>query len=436
MFSRRSFLRASVLGTSCTATLPAFLTGTFDALAAEARDKSATQTVTGKDAPILVVIQLAGGNDGLNTVVPFGNDHYRRARPKLALAGQDVLKLNDQFGLHPALTGLQKLHDAGQLAIVHGVGYPNPNRSHFRSTEIWATGSDSNRVERQGWIGRYFDHACPGADPVVGVALGRAMPQAFAAKNPTGVSLENPESYRFVDSGEMGMGGPTDGGAAYYRELNDDGDNSGGSIQSLGSGRMSTSDPRAFLERTALDAQLSSDTIRAITAKAKTQVPYPGNPLAANLKLIAQLIAGGLPTRVFYASQGGFDTHTNQLTSHQRLLTDLGGALAAFLADLTALGHLDRVMVLTFSEFGRRVAENQSGGTDHGAGAPLFIAGGRVKAGLHGVPPGLAPKDLFNGDVKFTTDFRSVYAGLLEDWLKTPSAPVLGRRFEPLRLVG
>ena len=433
MYTRRSFLRTTALGGSFAATLPSFLAGTFDALAGDATGSS-IQTVTGKDAPILVVLQLAGGNDGLNTVVPYANDDYFRARPKLGLSAKDVLRLDHQFGLHPALKGFQALSASGHLSIVHGVGYPNPNRSHFRSTEIWATASDSQKVERHGWIGRYFDHACPGADPAVGVALSRTMPQAFAAKSPTGVSLENPESYRYVDPDEPETGAMATGGK-YYRQMNQDVGLAGGSIQSLGSGRMTVDDPRAFLERTALDAQISSDTIRTVAAQVKNHVPYPATALASNLNLVAQLIAGGLATRVFYLNQGGFDTHTNQAAAHPRLLTELGGALQAFVADLKALGQLDRVLVLTFSEFGRRVAENQSGGTDHGAGAPMFLLGGKVKPGFHGETPSLEPKDLFNGDVKFHTDFRSIYAGVLEHWLRTKSEPILGRHFEPLRLV-
>ena len=433
MYSRRSFLRTSALGGSFAATLPSFLASTFDALAHEAAGSS-LQPKTGKDAPILVVLQLAGGNDGLNTVVPYANDDYYRARPRLAISGKDVLKISPEYGLHPALTGFQKLSDSGQLALVHSVGYPNPNRSHFRSTEIWVTASDSQKVERHGWIGRYFDHACPGADPAVGVALGRAMPQAFAAKSPTGVSLENPEAFRYYDPDDADSGMMA-GGSKYYRQMNQDVGAAGGSIQSLGSGRMSVDNPRAFLERTALDAQISSDTIRAMADKVKNHVPYPATALASNLKLIAQLIAGGMATRVFYVNHGGFDTHTNQATAHPRLLTELGGALLAFVADLKALGHLDRVLVLTFSEFGRRVAENESGGTDHGAGAPLFLVGGKVKPGFHGQPSGLAPKDLVNGDVKFHTDFRAIYSGVLEHWLATASEPILGRAFAPLRLV-
>src|SRR6266566_1558296 len=195
--TRREFLRTTVLGGALSWTVPTFLANTFTALQSEAADK-ATQTATGRDSTILVILQMAGGNDGLNTVVPFSNDYYHRARPQIGLAGKQVLKLNDDIGLHQSLAGFKDLYDAGQLAIIQGVGYPNPNRSHFRSTEIWQTASDANSFERYGWLGRYFDSACAGCDPTVGVSIGRQMPQAFAARKPIGVSLDNPQNYRFI----------------------------------------------------------------------------------------------------------------------------------------------------------------------------------------------------------------------------------------------
>jgi uncharacterized protein (DUF1501 family) len=395
--------------------------------------------VADQDAPILVVLQLAGGNDGLNTLVPFTNDDYHRARPKLGLRAHQVRRLNDHTGLHPALAGFQALHDAGQLAVVQAVGYPNPNRSHFRSTDIWMTATASDRFSNQGWLGRYFDHACAGSEPTVGLCVGRQAPLAFAARKSKGVAVENPESFRYVD-GDAPEAGERAGGETFYRAMNAanepaallDPSQAGGSVEQL-SGSPPPVSPLDFLERTALDAQLSSDQIRARSQQAKNQVSYPASHLANDLKLVARLIAGGLGTRVYYASQGGYDTHTGQLPAHQRLLTDLGDSLKAFLADLKALGQLDRVLVLAFSEFGRRVAENASGGTDHGAAAPVFLLGSRVQPGLHGSAPSLKPADLLAGDVRFSTDFRSVYAGVLEDWLGTSSEAVLGGTFPPLK---
>lgn len=440
LHTRRSFLRSTALGGALTSTVPSFLAATFDRLHAEAAG-SALAASTGRDAPILVVLQLAGGNDGLNTVIPFADDAYYQARPKLGLKPSAVLKLNDHFGLHPALQGLRGLHDDGRLGIVHGVGYPNPNRSHFRSTDIWMTASDADQVSNLGWLGRYFDQACAGADPVVGLAVSRQNPLAFAARKPTGVAVDNPEAYRFVDHEEPGHETMIRG-EKFYRQMNEkDGaatsgsdDDSGGSIGMAG-GSAPFGSPLDYLERTALDAQVSSDQIRTLASRTRNLAPYPETRLARDFQLVAKLIAGGLSTRVYYVSQGGYDTHTNQAAAHHRLLSEMSGAIAAFQSDLKALGQQSRVLLMTFSEFGRRVGENASGGTDHGAAAPLFVVGDRVKPGFHGPMPSLAPADLLHGDVRFQTDFRSLYAAILDQWLHTSSAAVLGRKFEPVDLL-
>lgn len=212
-------------------------------------------------------------------------------------------------------------------------------------------------------------------------------------------------------------------------------DNSGASIASLHGPVQHSGSVLDFLERTALDAQVSSDKIRAIASKVKSQASYPNGQLAASLKLVAQLIGGGLPTRIFYVSQGGYDTHANQPGTHERLLTELGDSVKAFHDDVKAQGNASRVLLMTFSEFGRRVAENANSGTDHGAAGPMFVVGEKVKAGLLGKAPSLAPEALFQGDLRYSTDFRSVYAGVLEQWLKTKSDSILGRKFEPLRIV-
>jgi uncharacterized protein (DUF1501 family) len=399
--------------------------------------ETAVQPVTGRDGRILVVLQMAGGNDGLNTVIPYANDHYRGARPQLGIATKEVHPLTDGVGLHPSLTGLKALFDAGQLSVVQGVGYPNPNRSHFRSTEIWQTASDADEVERQGWIGRYFDNTCPGCDPTIGVAVGRETPQAFVAERPTGVTLENPDAYRFVSAERPGA---EEAGLmeTSFRRMNESVPEdavSGNSIASLSGPIAHGGSALDFLQRTAMDAQVSSDAILDISRRVKNQADYPGSRLANSLKLVARLIGGGLPTRIYYVSQGGYDTHTNQAGTHQRLLGELGGAVQAFCADLKAQGHMERVLVMTFSEFGRRVQQNASGGTDHGAAAPLFLVGPAVKAGLAGRYPSLAPEDLFRGDLQHTVDFRSVYATVLERWLETKSGPILGRSFPVLDVV-
>lgn len=436
--TRREFLRTTVLGGALSWTVPAFLANTFSALHAEAAD-SATQIVTGKDSPILVVLQMAGGNDGLNTVVPFANDFYRKARPRIGIDAKDVLKINDGIGLHKNLSGFKELYDAGQLSVIQGIGYPNPNRSHFRSTEIWQTAVDSERFESSGWLGRYFDNTCAGCDPTVAVTIGKQLPQAFASKQPKGISLDTPQNYRFINADKPGAG-EMDTTEASYRKLNQAdeemaAENSGGTVGSIHGAAKHEGSPLDFIERTALDAQISSDKIRAIAGKVQSKATYPNGQLANSLKLVAQLIGGGLPTRVFYVSQGGYDTHTNQTGTHDRLLRELGDSVKAFIADLKAQGNFHRVLLMTFSEFGRRVSENANNGTDHGAAAPMFIIGEKIKAGLLGKNPSLAPGDLFQGDLKFNVDFRSVYAGVLEQWLKTKSEPILGRKFQPLQIV-
>lgn len=431
--TRREFLRRTVLGSSLAWTVPAFLSNTFAVLQAAAAD-SLTQADTGKDATILVVLQMAGGNDGINTVVPYANDFYHKARPKIGLKDDQVLKLNSDVALHGAMKGFKELYDAGQLSVIQGVGYPNPNRSHFRSTEIWQTASDANVIEKSGWIGRYFDNACSGADPAVGVVIGNQLPEAFFARQPKGIVLNNPQNYRFMANGAT---------EESYKKLNElemsttpPEDNSGGSIAMLPAGMPMTGGKAVdFISRTALDAQHSSDEIRGIAARVQNVATYPSSQLGNELKLVARLIGGGLPTRIYYVSQGGYDTHTNQTGTQQRLLGDLAESVKAFTDDLKAQGNMGRVLVMTFSEFGRRVAENANGGTDHGAAAPMFIVGDKIKAGLLGKYPSLAPQDLFEGDIKYNVDFRSVYAAVLENWLKTKSAPVLGRQFTLLPVV-
>ena len=437
LHTRRQFLRTSVLGGALASTVPLFLEKTFlclDTMAAA----TPGQITTGKDGTILVVLQLAGGNDGINTLVPYGDDAYYKARPHIALPKEGILKISDYAGLHPKLTGLHSLYGEGNLGMIQGVGYPNPNRSHFRSTEIWQTASDANRNEYDGWLGRYFDSCCKGADPAtVGIAIGGQTPQSFASADPKGVAFNNPEQFRYMSEAA------SDPASAdkFMREINQPGgmdhsslsENAGGSIGMLAGPSDHDGSNMDFLQRTALGARMSSDKILEITRKSKSSVNYPPSQLGNSLNLIGRLIAGGLPTRVYYASQGGFDTHANQIPAHDRLMTDLNAALSAFVADLKAQGNYSRVLMISFSEFGRRVSENASGGTDHGAAAPLFVLGGGVKPGLYGTYPSLT--DLHDGDLKFNTDFRSVYATALERWLGAPSEMVLGKKYPILPFI-
>ena len=445
--TRRSFLRTSVLGAAASWTLPAFIDQTFHALNAQAAANSATQIITGTDGPILVVLQQAGGNDGLNMLPPWADDAYHRARPTLGLAADKIHKLDGYCGLHPALTPIKALYDEGHVAVIQGVGYPNPNRSHFRSTEIWQTASDSNRSVSNGWLGTYFDSCCQGAPPTVGVAIGGQMPQSFASPHPTGISFADPEKFRWID--KSSPRGAADAAETLYRQMNqpdagddegpghDGGNMAGGSIGAITGGSNQHPGSQSsldFLERTALDAQLSSDRVLQIARKTKPMVAYPTTPLGDSLSLVGRMIAGELPTRVYYVSHGGYDTHQGQERTHERLMKELGEGIAAFTADLKAQGNFNRVMLLTFSEFGRRVSQNASGGTDHGAAAPMIILGGGVKPGMYGQYPSLTRLS-DGGDLMYNVDFRSVYATALERWMKVPSQQVLGRKFPLLGMV-
>jgi uncharacterized protein (DUF1501 family) len=425
-----------MLGAAVSFSVPVFLQKTFFTLDAMAAD-SAIQTATGKDGSILIVLQLAGGNDGMNTVIPYADDAYFKARPVIGIPKNTVIPLTDYVGLNPKLIGLKGLYDQGHLSILQGVGYPNPNRSHFRSTEIWQTASDADKVEPYGWLGRYFDSCCKGADPTVGVAIGNQVPQSFASAEPTGVSFSRPDQYRWVS------GDPGGSSQDVYREMNEPemdpaalDANDGGSVDSLAGASAPSRHGESnleFLQRTALDAQMSSDKILSIAKKFPASVSYPRTGLGDSLSLVGRMIAGGLATRVYYVSQGGYDTHTNQVATHTRLMGELNDALVAFAQDMTAQGNFGRVMLMTFSEFGRRVTQNASNGTDHGAAAPMFVMGGGVKPGLFGKYPSLSA--LNAGDLAYNVDFRGVYATILDRWLRAPSKEVLGRQFPLMNLV-
>lgn len=435
LHTRRRFLHSSLLGCATSLTIPTFLEQTMGTLHAKAAES--TQAPHGKDDTILVIVQLAGGNDGLNTLVPFGDDAYYQARPDLSIGKKDVHKLNDHLGLNPNLPFFNELYQSGHLGIVQGVGYPNPNRSHFRSTEIWQTATDANKYSKTGWLGRFFDNACAGndPDPTTGIAITKKQPQSFVAATNPGISVSQPDLYRWIQGRN-----PDAMAEGFFREFNQPSDDDammaeeGSSIAEISGGAeaMRSSESNLdYLERVALDAQVSSDKIIKLAKKHKRPAKaYGGSQLAKSLQLVSQMIAGGLNTRIYYVSHGGFDTHNNQANSHQRLMRELNDGLSAFMKDLRQQGNADRVVVSTFSEFGRRVAENDTKGTDHGAAAPLFVMGDAIKGGLYSKHPSLT--DLERGDLKYTVDFRNVYATMLERWLQAPSAEVLGKPFESL----
>jgi uncharacterized protein (DUF1501 family) len=421
--TRRVFLQKGLALLAVAPTIPTFLDQTVMAMA-NPLDTHRTAQPTGKDGKILVVVQLGGGNDALSMVVPYGDDAYYRARGNLAHPADSVLKINDYIGLNGKLTHLKGLFDHGDLAVVQGVGYPNPNRSHFRSTDIWESGQPENQSPTSGWLGRYFDNTCPGCDPLVGIEIGSSLAMTMQGERMLPLSLERPENYRYRGADRRG-----------YTELNRVAAYAPAAIAKSKADIDLKIDPASqldFLHRTAMDAQLSSDQILRITQAHANAGTYPNNGFGAGLRTIAALIGGGLPTRVYYVTLGGFDTHVNQAGRHDALMEQLSAGLGAFWADLKAQGNDDRVMVMTFSEFGRRVAANASGGTDHGTAAALFVMGKGVQ-GVVGNHPSLT--DLTMGDLRFGIDFRSVYASILQNWMETSSKPILGQQFPTLPLL-
>jgi len=430
--TRRIFLQKGLTLLAVAPTIPTFLDQTVLALA-NPTDSNRLQQPSGKDGKILVVVQLSGGNDGLNMVVPYADDSYHRARPAIRHEPKTVLKVNDYVGLHPNLAGLKELYDDGRMGVIQGVGYPNPNRSHFRSMDIWHSAQPDKEVTTNGWLGRYFDNTCAGTDPHVGVSIGGQMPLAMKGDRVTALSFERPENYKY-------NGRDKD----HYLELNSRSDIAASPAPSTQPAKLAAakkpkievatpSSQLDFLHRTAMDAQVSSDDILRMTRSHQPTAQYPGNEFGQGLKTVAAMIKGGLPTRVYYVSLGGFDTHAGERGRHDGLMQQLSQGIGAFWKDIEQQGNGQRVLMMTFSEFGRRVEQNASGGTDHGAAAPMFVIGHGVKQGVIGRHPSLT--DLDQGDLKYQIDFRNVYATVLQNWLETPSKPILGQQFQLLNVL-
>lgn len=413
LLTRREFLARGLTLAAATATIPTFLNRTGLLLAAP---DGAVAGAGGRDETILVVIQLGGGNDGLNTVIPHAQDRYYSARPTLAIPKEKTLKLNEELALHPNLEGLKGLYDDGELAIIQGVGYPNPDRSHFRSMEIWHS-AVAEGFETRGWIGRMFDHACANGHlkekctPTLAVNIGETLSPAIQGTAAVGIALRDPEQFH-----RMTQVYSKSGIAAEEKKA------------AAGSGSALD-----FLRRTALNAEVSAENIRRSVRSVQARTDYPKEPFAQGLKLISAMIAGGMDTRVYYISLTGFDTHANQPGAHERLLKTLAEGIAAFQKDLEAFGQAERVLGFTFSEFGRRVAENGSRGTDHGQAAPMFLFGKPIRPGIVGAHPSL--EKLANGDLAFHTDFRQVYATVLDRWLRVDSRIVLGAEYAALPIL-
>jgi uncharacterized protein (DUF1501 family) len=391
MFTRRDFLKSSTL-LALAPTVPGFLAQTAQAAPLERAGR------------VLVVIQLDGGNDGINTVVPFADEGYAKYRKALRLPKDRLVKVSKQVGLHPSLTGLGKLLEAGKLAIVQGVGYPNPNRSHFESMAIWHTARfEAEEHNGLGWLGRGLD-SLPQPGTAMSVGSG-PPPVALRGRRAVASDIERLEDFTLSAGADprraLASSGPAD-------------------------------DLTAFVRRSMLDAYATADRLTAVASAKDQDARYPQSGLGTHLQLIARLLKAGIGARVYYTTQSGYDTHYAQLNAHANLLFEFSSALKAFQDDLLASGLADRVVVLAFSEFGRRVQENGSAGTDHGTAGPVFLSGAGVRPGLVGSTTNLL--DLQDGDLKMGLDFRRVYAAVLEDWLKLPADAALAGRFEKLPL--
>ena len=400
MSTRRDFLSRGLQNSTLIAVAPMLP----DFLARTARSAGPE-----KDGRILVVLQQSGGNDGINTVVPFKDDGYAMHRNRIRLPERRLIKINGELGLHPSMAGAGKLLESGRLAIVPGIGYPNPSRSHFRSMAIWQSARlDEREHTGLGWLGRGLDEKPNTRDgaPAAFLMGSDDPPPAFRGRRCVTAALDRLDDYASSSNGAE----PSLKGSSAQEDA-------------LGQ----------FLRRSLLDAYTTADRMAALAGARTAEVAYPDYELARRLRLTARLIKAGLGTRVYYLEQRGYDTHGQQLPRHASLLEELSASLAAFLDDLAASRLAERVLVLAFSEFGRRVAENGSMGTDHGTAAPVLLAGPCVRPGPHGIYPSLT--DLADGDLKMTMDFRRVYATVLDGWLGLPSKEALGGIFEPVPLL-
>ena len=373
------------------------------------------QAVNGK---VIVLLQLSGGNDGLNTIIPIEDGLYYNARPSLGIKKEDAIKLNYLTGMHPSLAPLKGLYDQGMVAVVQNVGYENPNRSHFRSTDIWLTASDSDEVIDDGWVGRYLAKVSPDHNPInpehpIAIQIGSSQSALLecTCQGSMGISFESPNQFYQLINGSTADNDPPPDTIA------------GNQLK--------------YIKEIAALSIRYAEIIKEKADSVENKVEYPNSRLGRQLAIVAELIAGGLETPVYLTSVGGFDTHANQAGGHANLLSGVAQAIEAFQEDIKLLGVQDRVVLMTFSEFGRRVNQNGSAGTDHGTAAPLFIIGRNVYGGVYGNNPDLSDLDN-NGDLKYEYDFRQLYATLLTQQLGMPAdrmPDVLIRGFDTLPLI-
>jgi uncharacterized protein (DUF1501 family) len=358
----------------------------------------------------LVIIQLAGGNDGLNTIIPYTNDIYYRNRPKLAITKENSIRVNDEIGFHKNLAPLKKLYDQGNLTIINNVGYPNPNRSHFRSTDIWQTASNSNEYLDTGWLGRYID--LYGKKPYTGIELEDSLSLVLKGKNINGIATKNP---KILNANTQ---------TPYFKKLINYQTEEHLSEHNLG-----------YLYKTMIEAKSSAKYIYEKTKTFKSSLEYPDNPFGKQLKTTSEFINSHLDTSVYYVSMGGFDTHAGQINRQAKLLKTYSESVAVFVEDLKKNDTFKDTLIITFSEFGRRVKQNAADGTDHGAANNVFILGNDLrKKGFYNELPNLTKLDK-NGDLQHTIDFRSIYATILDKWLAVDDVTILNKSFSKLNFI-
>ncbi len=369
------------------------------------------QTMVPLGNKVVVILQLSGGNDGLNTVIPVRNDLYYKARPRLGIVKDKALSLTDEVGLHPALTAFKELYDDGSLAILNNVGYPNPDRSHFRSMDIWHTASQSSEYWNNGWVGRYLDAQCKGCDkPTQAIEIDDILSLALKGDNIKGIAVKDPRRL-YGTANEK-----------FFKEVMKNHTDEAGE------------QPADYLYKTMAETLSSADYIFQQSKMHPTKAEYPKSDLGNSMKTIASLIFSEINTKVYYVSLGSFDTHINQDGQQQRLFTEMNDAVKAFVKDLKTNNRFGDVMLFTFSEFGRRVAQNASNGTDHGTANNMFlISGGLKQKGLINELPNLA--DLDEGDLKYNVDFKNVYATILNKWLKANDKEILAKQYEYLNFI-
>ncbi|MBK7678475.1 MAG: DUF1501 domain-containing protein [Chitinophagaceae bacterium] len=369
------------------------------------------QTMVPLGNKVVVILQLSGGNDGLNTVIPVRNDLYYKARPRLGITKDKALSLTDEVGLNPALTAFKELYDDGSLSIINSVGYPNPDRSHFRSMDIWHTASQSSEYWNNGWVGRYLDAQCKGCDkPTQAIEIDDILSLALKGDNIKGIAVKDPKRL-YGTANEK-----------FFKEV-------------MKNHKQEAGEQSAdYLYKTMAETLSSADYIFQQSKMHPTKAEYPKSDLGNSMKTIASLIFSEINTKVYYVSLGSFDTHINQEAQQQRLFTEMNDAVKAFIKDLKANNRFDDVMLFTFSEFGRRVAQNASNGTDHGTANNMFlISGGLKQKGLINELPNLA--DLDEGDLKYKVDFKNVYATVLNKWLKANDREILAKQYEYLNFI-